>query len=139
MNETIAIASMKSEFGNHPCFIVSTNNFSVSLLFSTFSFRLSFISVWPLSSFFFFFLSYYFSPFAYPHLSPYSTFFRLSFFFPFSFHHSYSFPFVLLTFCFLFLHHGPTVSFSLSVYVSLFLSPSAVFIPPFIYFFFLYH
>lgn len=75
-----------------------------------------------------------FFSFLYPHLSPYSTFFLLLFFFPFSFHHSCSFPFVLLTYCSLFRHHSPFISFSLSVYVSLCLSPNPTFIPTFIFF-----
>ena len=59
--EAIAIALMKSEFGNHPCFIFFTHNFTVSLLFPTFSSHRSLIFVWLLS-FLSISLSYYFSP-----------------------------------------------------------------------------
>lgn len=76
---------MKSEFGNHPCFIFFTYNFSVSLLFYTFSFHRSFISVWAL---YFFFL---------PVLLSFS--FCLSTFEPlfyFSFYSSFHSPFITL-------------------------------------------
>lgn len=122
---------MKSEFGNRPCFIFYTCNFSVFLLFSTFSFHRSFISVWPLS---------FFSPsclIIFLFLSIHTWVHILHCFF--FYYSSFNSPFITLTpfrlfslRCFLFLHHGSFISSSLSVYVSI--SPNPALISPFIFF-----